>query len=56
MSKKNNQEIGKRKCPYIVGSNGCIKSVEKGKCPSGITTINEIGKIESGRRYCAGRQ
>ncbi len=45
-----------KKCCYTVGTVECLNCVKGGNCPSCITTIEEIAKIESGRGYCVGRQ
>lgn len=50
------KEKKEKKCKHTVGTYNCINCVINGKCPSNFTKVAQIGKVESGRDYCYGRQ
>lgn len=45
----------KKTCNHTVGDKNCTVCVNKGDCPSGKITLEEIADVESGRDYCVGK-
>ena len=47
--------IPKKTCEHTVGDKNCTVCVNKGDCPSGKITLEEIADVERGRDYCVGK-
>lgn len=47
--------VSEKKCPNTAGDSLCQRCVEKGDCPSGKTTVEEIQEVERGMEDCLGQ-